>query len=128
MGKNSEIVSAFIAAWSERNVDKIMGFFSDDAVYANVPIEPENRGKEAIRKAIDGFASMASAIEFVVHHQAENPQGTVLNERTDRFKLGDKWIALPVMGAFELRGGKISAWRDYFDLQMWIKQMPQQKA
>jgi len=128
MGKNSEIVSAFIAAWSERNVDKIMGFFTDDAVYANVPIEPENRGKEAIRKAIDGFASMASAIEFVVHHQAENAQGTVLNERTDRFKLGENWIELPVMGAFELRGGKISAWRDYFDLQMWIKQMPQQKA
>ena len=126
MGRNSEIVSAFIAAWSERNVDKIMGFFTDDAVYANVPIEPENRGKEAIRKAIDGFASMAGAIEFVVHQQAETPQGAVLNERTDRFKLGDKWIELPVMGAFELRGGKISAWRDYFDLQMWMKQMPPQ--
>jgi limonene-1,2-epoxide hydrolase len=126
MGKNSEIVNAFIAAWSERNVDKIMGFFTDDAVYSNVPIEPENRGKEAIRKAIDGFAGMASGIEFRIHQQAETPQGTVLNERTDCFKLGEKWIELPVMGVFEFRGGKISAWRDYFDLQMWMKQMPAQ--
>jgi limonene-1,2-epoxide hydrolase len=128
MAENGKIVDAFIQSWKERNVDKIMGFFTDDAVYSNVPIEPENRGKEAIRKAIDGFASMASAIEFVVHQQAENARGTVLNERTDRFKLGDKWIELPVMGVFEFRGGKISAWRDYFDLQMWLKQMPQQKA
>jgi limonene-1,2-epoxide hydrolase len=125
MGSNSEIVDAFIAAWKQRDVEKIMGFFTDDAVYSNVPIEPENRGKEAIRKAIDGFASMASGIEFVVHHQAESPRGAVLNERTDRFKLDERWIELPVMGVFELRGGKISAWRDYFDLQMWMKQMPQ---
>jgi limonene-1,2-epoxide hydrolase len=60
-----------------------------------------------------------------VHHQAESPRGAVLNERTDRFKLDERWIELPVMGVFELRGGKISAWRDYFDLQMWMKQMPQ---
>jgi limonene-1,2-epoxide hydrolase len=125
MGRNGEIVKAFIAAWSERNIDRIMAFFTDDAVYVNVPIEPPNRGKEAIRKAIDSFAGMASAIEFRVHHQAETPQGAVLNERTDRFKLGEKWIELPVMGIFELRGDKISAWRDYFDIQMWMKQMPQ---
>ena len=126
MGKNSEIVSAFLAAWSRRDVDGIMSFFTDDAVYRNIPIEPESRGKEAIRKTIDGMAGMASAVDFRVHHQAETPQGVVLNERTDRLKLGEKWIEVPVMGIFELRGDKISAWRDYFDLQMWMRQMPQQ--
>jgi limonene-1,2-epoxide hydrolase len=40
----------------------------------------------------------------------------VLTERIDTFKVGDKVAALPVMGTFEVRDGKISAWRDYFDL------------
>jgi limonene-1,2-epoxide hydrolase len=28
------------------------------------------------------------------------------------------------MGAFELEDGKIRAWRDYFDLAQFTKQMP----
>jgi limonene-1,2-epoxide hydrolase len=27
------------------------------------------------------------------------------------------------MGAFELRGGRIAAWRDYFDLQTFMNAM-----
>jgi limonene-1,2-epoxide hydrolase len=38
--------------------------------------------------------------------------------------VGDKTIALPVMGAFEVDDdGKITAWRDYFDMQQWTSQM-----
>lgn len=29
---------------------------------------------------------------------------------------------LPIVGVFEIRGGKISAWRDYFDLATWQRQ------
>jgi limonene-1,2-epoxide hydrolase len=47
-----------------------------------------------------------------------------MNERVDVFDLGGgKTISLPVAGAFEVNGGKISAWRDYFDMQMYTKQM-----
>jgi limonene-1,2-epoxide hydrolase len=67
---------------------------------------------------------MALEVEFVVHHSAENPgTGVVMNERTDRFKIGPKWVEAPVMGIFELRDGKIAAWRDYFDLAGFQKQM-----
>ena len=37
-------------------------------------------------------------------------------ERVDRFLMNGRWVELKVMGAFELRDGKISAWRDYFDM------------
>jgi limonene-1,2-epoxide hydrolase len=46
----------------------------------------------------------------------------VLTERIDRFIGADKKVELPVMGAFEIRDGKIAAWRDYFDLGAWTKQ------
>jgi limonene-1,2-epoxide hydrolase len=39
-----------------------------------------------------------------------------MNERTDRLKMNGSWVELPVMGVYEFRDGKISAWRDYFDM------------
>ena len=124
MSQNTDLIDRFVAAWKRRNVDEIMSFFSDDAVYTNIPIDPPNEGKEAIRKTIEGFVGMAQAIEFVVHRTAENPgAGLVMNERTDRFRMGDRWIEARVMGVFELRGGKIAAWRDYFDLAEFQSQM-----
>ena len=118
MASNTDIVDAFIAAWGSMDLDRIMAFFAPDAVYTNVPIDPPNRGIEAIRGMIGAFLGMAKAVEFVVHHQAENTAtGVVMNERTDRFLLSDgRWAALRVMGVFELREGKIRAWRDYFDM------------
>ena len=35
-----------------------------------------------------------------------------------------KTISLPVMGIVEVHGGKITAWRDYFDLSQFASQLP----
>jgi limonene-1,2-epoxide hydrolase len=100
-----------------------MSFFTEDCVYHNIPMAPVE-GTAAIRGVIDGFAGMASEIEWVLHQVAENEHGTVLTERTDKFLVGEKWIALPVMGSFDFREGKISAWRDYFDMAQFQTQLP----
>ena len=89
---------------------------TEDAVYINIPMDPPNHGKTEICAFIEGFIGMASQIEFVVHHQIESSDGLVMNERTDRFLINDKWVELQVMGVFEFSDGKISAWRDYFDM------------
>ena len=39
-----------------------------------------------------------------------------MNERTDILVMDGKRVELPVMGVFELEGGKIRGWRDYFDM------------
>ena len=39
-----------------------------------------------------------------------------MNERTDTMTIGDKTVALPVAGVFEVADGKIVGWRDYFDM------------
>ena len=124
MSQNTDTIDAFIAAWSTLDLDKIMSFFTPDAVYINMPIDPPNEGAEAIRKTIEGFMGMATEIEWVVHNQTENAQGVVMNERVDRFHLqDDRWLELPVMGVFELENGKIKAWRDYFDMSAFTEQM-----
>ena len=119
---NEAIVSEFCDAWTARDVDAILSYFHDDAVYHNIPVEPAV-GPEAIRAVVEMFVPPADAIEFVVHHIFSNPAGDVVfTERTDRFVMGDKTIELPVAGVFELRDGKIAAWRDYFDLQTFMSQ------
>ena len=122
MATESElVVDRFIQAWSRRNIDEIMTFFADDAVYHNIPMAPA-QGKDAIRAVINSFLPMARAVEFKVLKSA-SAGDTVLNERIDIFDMGAKRVELPVAGVFEVRGGKIAAWRDYFDLAMWTKQM-----
>jgi limonene-1,2-epoxide hydrolase len=124
MSRNRETIDEFIRSWGKRDIDRIMSFFADDAVYINIPIDPPAQGKDAIRTVIAGFVGMAQEIEFVVHNSAENEaRGLVMNERTDRFRMGEKWVEARVMGVFELAGGKIRAWRDYFDLAEFQKQM-----
>lgn len=117
MSNNSEVIKAFIDSWHAMDVDKIMEFFTDDAIYINIPMEPPNRGKKAIRRFVRGFVSKMNEVEFIVHHQIESPNGIVMNERTDRLNINGKQIELPVMGVFELTDGKIKAWRDYFDME-----------
>jgi limonene-1,2-epoxide hydrolase len=123
VSSNLEIVRSFIAAWRRNDLDEIMSFFADDCVYHNMPIEPA-RGSEATRQMLEGFSSMATEVEWVLHQSAESAAGVVLTERTDRFRIGGRWVELPVMGTFELRGGKITAWRDYFDLTQFSRQLP----
>ncbi len=90
--------------------------------YENVPIDPPSRGAEAIRKTLEQFAGTPTQIEFVVHQQTCTGS-VVMNERTDRFEMGGKWAEIRVMGVFEVAGGKIKAWRDYFDLAQFTQQM-----
>ena len=116
MSNNADITNGFIAAWCALDLEGIMEYFTDDAIYTNIPMGPPNVGKADIRAFIEGFIGSAEEINFVVHHQVEGADGIVMNERTDTLNLGGNVVTLPVMGIFEFRDGKISAWRVYFDM------------
>ena len=117
-----KVVSEFCNAWPRKNIDELLGFFTDDAVYHNIPMEPA-RGKAAFRAVINTFLPMAKSLHFKVLKTA-SAGNVVFNERVDVFDLGNgKTISLPVAGVFEVSGSKISAWRDYFDMAMYTKQM-----
>lgn len=96
-------------------------YFADDAIYHNIPMKPVN-GRAAIEATLGGMKAMMLSAGWEVRHQVASGD-VVMNERTDRFTVNGKTIAIPVMGVFELKDGKISAWRDYFDLAMFQSQM-----
>jgi limonene-1,2-epoxide hydrolase len=121
--ENIDLVRRFCAAWSaERlDIDGLLDFFTEDAVYHNMPIQAI-QGKDAIKGMIEQFMASFQRCDWEVKHVAAS-DGVVLTERLDAFIGADKRVELPVMGAFEIRDGKIAAWRDYFDLGVWMKQM-----
>jgi limonene-1,2-epoxide hydrolase len=114
MPSAEQVVRDFCAAASTRDPQVLRGFFSDDVVYHNMPLEPAE-GIEATMAVINMFVGMCEALEFEIHHLASEG-GTVLTERTDIFTIKGKTAPLPVMGAFHVADGKITAWRDYFDM------------
>ena len=117
---NIDLVRRFCAAWAAPDIAAIAGFFTDDAVYHNMPIQPV-QGKDAIKGVIEQFMAPFERCDWEIL-QIAAAGDTVLTERVDRF-FGAKTVELPVMGTFEIRGGKIAAWRDYFDLTAWTRQM-----
>ena len=124
--KPIEVVSGFCAAWADNiGAAELAAFFTEDAVYHNIPMAPVT-GREAIENNIASFirpgAPGIEAIQLRIIHIAANGS-VVMTERVDVFKLPNKSFELPVMGTFEVRGDKISAWRDYFDVNQFRSRM-----
>lgn len=117
-----QVVRDFCAAISRCDLAEIVRFFAPDAVYHNIPMDPV-RGHAEIEATLKQFLTPGSEAEFEIRALAVSGD-TVLTERVDRFVFGEKRVELPVMGAFEVdREGRIAAWRDYFDLQQFMKQV-----
>ena len=119
-GDNVAIVEGFCAAFARRDSGELIEYFADGAVYHNMPMAPVT-GKDAIKGVLDMFLAPATSVEFVMLKIAAAGD-TVLTERVDKFVIGGASIELPVAGVFELKDGKITAWRDYFDMATWTKQ------
>jgi limonene-1,2-epoxide hydrolase len=116
-----EVVRRFCTAWSNVDSDEIAEFFTDDAVYHNIPMDPLT-GRDTIKSFIAGFAGGAEQIDFRVRNIVADGD-VVLTERVDVFVMPNGKVELPVMGTFDVRDGKIAAWRDYFDLNQFMDQM-----
>jgi len=109
-----DLVLKFCATFDRHDPEALRPFFTDDVVYHNIPMDPATGIDDTIG-FITGFLAMFESMKIdTIHLAVRGP--VVLTERVDTFRLNGVEAALPVMGTFELRDGKISAWRDYFDM------------
>ncbi len=123
MSDPNSIVTSFVKEFDTEKPDaaKLGSYFTEDALYHNIPMAPVN-GRAAIEAVLGGMGATMLSAGWEVKNQTATGN-VVMNERIDRFKVGAKVIAIPVMGVFVLRDGKIAEWRDYFDLAMFQSQM-----
>lgn len=114
------IVTSFIDHLNGMRLEAAWALLDPNVVYHNIPMAPVT-GPGAVAAV---FAQIPmKAMDWETHAIAETGN-TVLTERTDRFTLLDgRTVSLRVMGAFEVADGRITQWRDYFDLNQWLSQM-----
>jgi limonene-1,2-epoxide hydrolase len=117
----NEVVTQFIAAFGRKDQEAAMALVADDCYYDNVPVG-DMTGKDKMLEFLGPMFQAKGPVEFEVHRQTATGN-VVMNERTDRFVMRGKDIAIPVAGVFEVKNGKITFWRDYFDNGMFMKQL-----
>ena len=116
----TQIITDFIAAWDEFDLEKIYSFMADNIEWTDIPLSTVN-GIPQVRAKMDAFPGV-EACGFDMHHIAENGN-VVLTERTDWFEMKGKRRTIRVMGTFELNDdGKIAKWRDYFDSAEFVRE------
>jgi limonene-1,2-epoxide hydrolase len=118
---NEAIVRAFIEAWSRLDPSELAGYFAEDGVYHNVPMQPVV-GRRNVEQLIRGFIGSWTETRWEIRNLFSRGD-VVFAERIDRSRAGDKSVELPCAGVFEMRGGKIRVWRDYFDLATYTRAM-----
>lgn len=122
-----EIVRAFISAIEAKDIPAAAAMVAPDISYENMPMQPVV-GRDAMVAVLDGFLARADEVEWIIHEQWTDGR-TVINERNDRFRIGDGWLELPIAGIFKIdENDQITLWRDYFDLSSYMNQMKELTA
>ena len=116
-----QVVTDLIRACEARDLDAVVALVNEDIEYDNVPIGKVFGPDGVLGVLSAGVSQAASQVEWVVHRQVA-AGNTVMNERTDRFLVDERWIEIPIAAVFEVRGDKVSLWRDYFDLDTYRSQ------
>ena len=116
-----ELVNRFCAAWEKGDLAELTGMITDDVVYHNIPFKPVS-GKEAVVNDFRTILDQYAPFRFDVLRSAAEGN-VVFNERVDHLTIKGNPFSLPVVGVFEVRDGKIAAWRDYFDAGKMRKAM-----
>jgi steroid delta-isomerase-like uncharacterized protein len=125
--KNTELVQNNFAAWNAHDADKIASLYTDDVIYEDVTFGLVAHGQPELRKmAASFFAAVPDFKLEIVSSTSMGNRGSVewVFSGTDvgLYKTGKKFS---VRGAsvYEVRGGKFSGNRDYYDSASIMRQV-----
>jgi limonene-1,2-epoxide hydrolase len=109
---NARTVETFLYALQDEDFHTADSALADNIVWQNVGW-PTLRGRERIVKL---FRRGQGRVGFEVKiHRIAADGNAVLTERTDALIIGPVRLQFWVCGVFEVHGGRITLWRDYFD-------------
>ena len=111
---NAHAVEVMLSSLAAQDIDGVGAVLDDNLVYQNVGF-PTIRGRARAMKLFRGMEGRLG-FEVKIHRIAVNGS-SVLTERTDALVFGPLRLQFWVCGVFEVHNGRITLWRDYFD--MW---------
>ena len=119
MTKNEQIIKSFIEAWQRLDPEELAGFFHENGCYHNVPAEPVT-GRAAIKEFIQSFTANWMETDWQIGTLMSDGD-CVICERIDRTNTQAGAVDLPCCGIFQLENGQIKLWRDYFDMNTYLR-------
>lgn len=109
---NARAVETVLYALQDEDFDTAEAGMADNIVWQNVGISTM-RGRKRIMKLFRlGEGRGGFEVKF---HSIATEGNSVLTERTDAIIIGPFRLQFWVCGVFEVHGGQITLWRDYFD-------------
>jgi limonene-1,2-epoxide hydrolase len=115
----ARVVESFLYALRDKDFDAADEALDDDLVYQNVGL-PTIRGRQRTMTLFRGLSRPNAGFDVKIHRIASEGSA-VLTERTDVLILGPFQPHFWVCGVFEVRDGRITLWRDYFDFVDMVK-------
>lgn len=119
--ENLDVVQAFLRAWEGGTYAQLRGayeaYLADDVVYENSGLPP-CRGLAEALALIDGIQAATDIQSIAAEIRGMATAGDlVFSERVDHHfdSSGTENLTPHICGVMEVRGGRIAAWRDYFD-------------
>lgn len=115
-GEPSDAALQLLAPWSELRVEVLRECCDEAIRYHWVPVGLVAAGVEALAELLEAFSvawrSRAEIERIACTGDVVMVERTVFLDHV----LGDRdGFAIPVLGVFELRHGKVVAWRDYYE-------------
>jgi limonene-1,2-epoxide hydrolase len=110
---NAHTVEVLLSSLQAADADGAGAVLDDNLVYQNVGL-PTIRGRARAMKLFRAMEGRAG-FEVKTHRIAVNGS-SVLTERTDVLIFGPVRLQFWVCGVFEVHNGRITLWRDYFDV------------
>jgi steroid delta-isomerase-like uncharacterized protein len=122
-----QLVQDAFAAWNTHDPDKVTAFYTDDIVYEDVTYGMVARGHAEMWKlAANFFAAVPDLKLEIVKSTRDKNRGSIewILSGTDvgLYKTGKKFSVRGV-SVFEIRKGKFSANRDYYDSATIMRQI-----
>jgi limonene-1,2-epoxide hydrolase len=109
---NARAVETVLYALQDEDFDTAEAGMADNIVWQNAGISTM-RGRKRIMKLFRlGEGRGGFEVKF---HRIAAEGNAVLTERTDAITIGPFRLQFWVCGVFEVHGGQITLWRDYFD-------------
>ncbi|MGY4709865.1 limonene-1,2-epoxide hydrolase family protein [Mycolicibacterium sp. CBM1] len=110
---NAHTVEVFLSALQAEDLSTADAQLDDQLVYQNVGF-PTIHGRARTMKLFRRMQGKGR-FEVKVHRIAVN-DAVVMTERTDVLIVGPVRLKFWVCGVFEVHNGRITLWRDYFDM------------
>ena len=125
--RSDPIVEKAFAAWNSQDPDKLVAAYNDDIVYEDVPGGLLSNGRAEFRKfAVLTFSGVGDFKIEAVNTWIENGHGVAewvwTGVDKDWFKTGKRFSVRGV-SVFEVRNGKISRNKDFYDVASIRKQV-----